>query len=119
MNEQAKSAESSFGQAIEIQLNDDRAAFLHDACGGDQQLRAEVEKLVADHFRAGSSFRTGGEATAAVPPGMERVGSHSGLYRLRERLGADALNDRQDHYSSVMISGRAISSGPFLLPTTL
>ena len=40
MSDQANSAESIFGQAIEIQSDDDRVAF--------------VEQLVADHFRAGS-----------------------------------------------------------------
>ena len=53
-------AESIFGQAIEIQADEDRAAFLDKACGNNQQLRAEVETLVADPH--------GSRESAASPP---------------------------------------------------
>jgi hypothetical protein len=46
-----QNAESIFGQAIEIQADEERATLLKEICGENQQLRAEVEKLVADRFR--------------------------------------------------------------------
>jgi serine/threonine protein kinase len=89
-----QSAESIFGQAIEIQSDEERSAFLKEACGGDEQLRDVVERLVADHFRAGSFLEQpviDGDATAAMPPGMEQVGSCIGPYKLRERLGEGGM----------------------------
>ena len=94
MSDQPRTAESIFGEAIDIQSADDRAAFLEQACGGDPQLRAGVEKLVADHFRAGSFLEEPllhGGATTAMRPGPEREGSHIGPYKLRERLGEGGM----------------------------
>ncbi|MBM4090806.1 MAG: tetratricopeptide repeat protein, partial [Planctomycetes bacterium] len=47
------SIDSILCTAIEISSHDQRAVYLDQACGGDVQLRAEVEKLLQAHFRAG------------------------------------------------------------------
>jgi tetratricopeptide (TPR) repeat protein len=56
--------DSIFCGAIEIASADERAAYIAGACGGDDGLRREVEKLVAAHFQAGSFLEQ-----PAVPPG--------------------------------------------------
>ena len=39
--------------AIEINDSAEREVFLDGACGTDDELREQVSRLVADHFRAG------------------------------------------------------------------
>jgi hypothetical protein len=46
--------ESILAAAIEVSSPDQRATYLEEACGGRADLRAEVEKLLKAHFRAGS-----------------------------------------------------------------
>jgi len=53
MSQNARNADTIFAQAIEIASTQERAAFLENACANDPELQREVEKLVADHFRAG------------------------------------------------------------------
>ena len=43
-----------FCAAVEIASAEGRAAYIGQACGDDDDLRAQVEKLVAAHLRAGS-----------------------------------------------------------------
>src|SRR4051794_15349199 len=67
-----------FDEAVELTAGE-RAAFLDAACGGDADLRAEVERLLQfdsnapadagdEHFLAGLLFRTGDAAASAPPP---------------------------------------------------
>jgi hypothetical protein len=53
MNSQPASEKSIFEAAIERSLPAERAAYLDQACGGDQRLREEVEALLAAHDRLG------------------------------------------------------------------
>src|SRR5580658_3225907 len=46
--------EDIFSQALQIQNQPDRAAFLEKACAGDSQLRERVESLLAAHQEAAS-----------------------------------------------------------------
>jgi hypothetical protein len=46
--------ESIFAAAIAIQPPAARAAFLAEACGGDEQLRSRVEALINSQENAGS-----------------------------------------------------------------
>jgi serine/threonine protein kinase/Tfp pilus assembly protein PilF len=48
-----KKVEAVFEQALEL-ATDKRTAFLQQSCGGDQELRAEVESLLKAHANAGS-----------------------------------------------------------------
>lgn len=54
MADQPKSVESILCTAVEINSPDQRATYLDEACGDDKDLRAEVEKLLRAHSRAGS-----------------------------------------------------------------
>ena len=80
MSRRPADAESIFGEAIGIEAAAGRAAFLDRACANDPQLRKELEKLVADHFRAGSFLEEpavrpqvalGDVATAPYPVGEQ------------------------------------------------
>ena len=79
-----------FLKALEKPTAAERAAFLDGACGGDVELRAAVETLLADH-REDSFLEQ--PAVAAQPtiwiakPDDEAVGQTLGRYKLLERIG--------------------------------
>ena len=54
MANQSQDVDSILCAAIEIGSADQQAAYLDAACGGDAELRAQVENLLTAHFRAGS-----------------------------------------------------------------
>ena len=47
------SLDSIFCGAIEIASSEDRAAFIAQACGSDDELRRRVHRLIDAHFQAG------------------------------------------------------------------
>ena len=53
MNDDARREMAVFTRAIEIPP-EDRAAFLDEACGGDESLRRRVEALLRAHDRLGN-----------------------------------------------------------------
>ena len=53
MNDNAGCEVAVFTEAIKVPLQD-RAAFLDDACGGDEDLRRKVKALLAAHDRLGN-----------------------------------------------------------------
>jgi WD40 repeat protein/serine/threonine protein kinase len=78
----------------------ERAALLDQACGEDRELRAEVERLLAAHERAGDFLEApiqpkpmlGDRSGEAGMPrdadlAIERVGSMVGRYKLLEEIG--------------------------------
>jgi WD40 repeat protein/serine/threonine protein kinase len=87
------SPETVFAQAIEIASDGDRAAFLDRACGGDEALRREVERLVRNHFRAGSFLEgfADGAPTGDESPGGERPGTLIGPYKLLQQIGEGGM----------------------------
>jgi serine/threonine protein kinase/Flp pilus assembly protein TadD len=103
MSRNLQSPDTIFGQAIEIEAAEARAAFLDQACGNDPQLRGELEKLVEDHFRAGKflekpaldlpppSWKRQPRAEDSVAtldePITERPGTVIGPYKLLEQIG--------------------------------
>ncbi len=95
MNAPSPVAETIFGKAIEISQADRRSAYLAEACAGDRQLQAEVEQLVADHFRAGNLNFLQRPAvvveTAPLPPPKEQIGSVIGRYKLLEQIGEGGM----------------------------
>ena len=66
----------------------ERRAFLADACGGDEDLRREVESLLAQAASAAAFFET---PLAGVAPSI--VGRQLGAYRLEERIGAGGMGE--------------------------
>src|SRR4051794_18343824 len=80
-----KKVKEIFGEALE-HSGAAREDFLERACGGDQDLRGEVEGLLAALDEAGTGLS--GAATAALagrPP--ERPGTIVGRYKLLEQIG--------------------------------
>lgn len=59
-----------------------RAAFVREACAGDDALRAEVEALLAADAAAGGDF-----LAPLAPPVRERSGERVGPWRLLRELG--------------------------------
>ncbi len=53
MNDDASSEVNVFSEAIKVPLQK-RAAFLDNACGGDENLRQKVEALLRAHDRVGN-----------------------------------------------------------------
>jgi formylglycine-generating enzyme required for sulfatase activity len=53
MSDQPPSIETILCAAVEISSADQRAVYLDEACGGDAEIRAQVEKLLRAHLRAG------------------------------------------------------------------
>ena len=74
----------------------ERAAFLRDACGTDEDLRREVESLLAQPVSADGVLATGA-AVAVVPSitdtGSMRIGQRIGVYQLRSKLGAGGMGE--------------------------
>src|SRR3954449_8981453 len=86
--------ETIFGKAIEIASPQDRSLFLDQACQGNAELRREVEKLVEDHFRAGSFLESpplSGVHTAIHLQVSERPGTVIGPYKLLQQIGEGGM----------------------------
>lgn len=49
------SVETILFEAIEVESVAERAAFVERACTGDAVMQHEVERLIVNHLRAGSS----------------------------------------------------------------
>jgi WD40 repeat protein/serine/threonine protein kinase/tetratricopeptide (TPR) repeat protein len=99
MSQPQQSEKSIFLQAIEIQSAAERAAYLDQACAGNQQLRAEIDELLQADARSGdlldapSAVVPGNGASPAVaatidmPPAGEAPGTVIGPYKLLEQIG--------------------------------
>src|SRR5579884_1290485 len=90
--------ESIFAQAIEMPSAEDRAAFLDHVCQNDAGLRQELEKLVGDHFRAGSflerpavTLDPNGTAGWEMTESASAVGTMIGPYKLLEEIGEGGM----------------------------
>jgi serine/threonine protein kinase len=72
-----------------------RSDFLIEACGGDEDLRREVESLLAAHDRAGSFIETSPGRLAAdmVNEGMDAPlsGQTIGPYKIIAAIGAGGM----------------------------
>src|SRR5688500_561931 len=82
-----------FNAAAEIADAAERAAYLHDVCGNDLALKAEIEELL-DHDRSADSLldRTApGLASVANEPIAERLGTIIGPYKLLEHIGEGGM----------------------------
>ena len=92
--QKATRAQQLFGEAIELPI-DERPAFISKASDGDDELRQEVESLIAANDEAGAflSAPTGdGQAdvatfTAACMTLIEHPGSRIGCYKLLQLIG--------------------------------
>ena len=94
----------------------DRGAFLSAACGGDAQLRAELDRLLEGHEQAsvfvGSAIAEIGRVAAALPPD----GRHVGAYRIVRELGRGGmgtvyLGERVDTQFDMRVAIKLIKRG--------
>src|SRR5262245_35501455 len=94
MNPVVPNVDTLFGQAIEIEFPEERAAFLDQACASDPELRREVDKLVRDYFRAGRFLEPpplSPAVTAEEQPIREGPGTVIGPYKLMELIGEGGM----------------------------
>jgi serine/threonine-protein kinase len=85
-------AEELFQAALE-RPEESRESFLHEVCGGDPELRGEVERLLARSSQPGSFLEHPplDEATATMSPSL--IGREFGSYRIVSRLGAGGMGE--------------------------
>ncbi len=107
MELQRPDVKSIFSLALEHCAGPDRIAYMHQACGGDADLRAEVERLLDAHERAegflGSSAGMAAAATAlatappdvvpspSVRPLAEGAGGRIGSYKMLREIGQGGM----------------------------
>jgi serine/threonine protein kinase/Tol biopolymer transport system component len=80
---------------------EERSKFLDVACGNDQELRAEVESLIASHEQAGSQFLaaaapdildlTSSTSPSSTNPSPAQLNKVVGHYRILEKLGGGGM----------------------------
>src|SRR5437870_6002874 len=73
MNEPSLPEESIFGQAMEIESVEERAAYLDRACGADSALRSEVEALLRSTGRRGDLLDLPDKKVSGTLSAAERV----------------------------------------------
>ena len=88
------SVETILVDAVEIESDADRAAFVVRACAGDAALQQEVERLIARHLQAGDFLvNPAGQMTQepVTLPVPDTPGQQIGPYKLRELLGEGGM----------------------------
>ena len=84
--------ETIFHNALDIDSETERGAYLDRACADDTDLRARVEKLIRAHVEAGDFLRDTGETSAFPnPPEAEVAGTMIGPYRLLQVIGEGGM----------------------------
>lgn len=89
-----ESTETIFERAIGIAVPDERTEFIQTACRGDVGLREQVDRLVADYFRAGSFLEQ--PMVNLAPDAFDfhnssLVGQQIGPYKIREQIGEGGM----------------------------
>jgi Tol biopolymer transport system component len=72
---------------------DERRAFLIEACGGDQLLRQEIESLLKHDQEAGGFIETSALAVVAEQLDQLNPGSTIGTYSILSRAGSGGMGD--------------------------
>lgn len=82
--------ESIFGQALRLKVPAERAAYLDQACAGNEALRQNVESLLNAFEQAGDFFS---RKSQSAPSDFlaERPGTVIGRYKLLEKIGEGAF----------------------------
>ena len=107
-----------FHQALAL-APDDRTALLERECAGQPELRAELERLLSAHDRAGAFIHKPALVTAGIALADDeesRVGRRLGAYRLvralgRGGMGAVYLAERDDGAYTQQVAIKLVKRG--------
>src|SRR5262249_56918828 len=94
MSEANPRTESLFWSALAISLPEERARYLDQTCGGDQQLRGRIEELLAAYPKVEGFLEPPAPspvATVDEASHLERPGTVIGPYKLREQIGEGGM----------------------------
>jgi serine/threonine protein kinase/tetratricopeptide (TPR) repeat protein len=93
MGTERMNPEEIFNIAIEIVDPAERAAYLDKVCGGDEELRAEVETLLKAHDEAGDFLEVPAVDSNATldNPSIEGPGTKIGQYELLQLIGEGGM----------------------------
>lgn len=110
-------ANDIFLQAFEVTSADLRREYLDKACGGDAELRAQVDSLLAAHSQAGSFLESPTPRVAATvdQPPAERPGTQIGPYKLLQQIGEGGMGTvymaEQSHPVQRKVALKVIKAG--------
>lgn len=103
MGRRTERLERLFEQVIDLPAGGERGLFLHEQCGDDEELKAELLALLRHHDADASSpeflpsitGRTGEDGSVAAKPPMAPTGAPMpqtiGQYRVIEKLGSGGM----------------------------
>ncbi|UCC22721.1 MAG: protein kinase [Planctomycetota bacterium] len=94
MAEERKDIKIIFSEALEITDTAKRAAYIEQACGEDNDLRAEVEALLSAHEGGGNFLKPpvcGADATVEESAVVEGPGTRIGRYEVLELIGEGGM----------------------------
>ncbi|MCH9023627.1 MAG: serine/threonine protein kinase, partial [Planctomycetes bacterium] len=94
MNEKQENIKLIFAETLEKETAAERAAYLDQACGGANELRAKIEGLLEAHEGAGDFLEKPvleGNLTLDDAPVTEKVGTLIGPYKLLEKIGEGGM----------------------------
>ena len=80
------SVKDLFGAALEVE-RDQRSAFLREACGSNESLRAEIESLLSAYENSSELSRSPWPAAAVETTAPQFIGP----YHLLEKLGEGGM----------------------------
>jgi serine/threonine protein kinase len=98
MNKSTPSIEAILARAVEIATSVDRQAYVEQACGGDTEMQRRVERLIANHFQAGSflehpavALDANGNSSEEMTGATYASGTVIGPYKLLEQIGEGGM----------------------------
>jgi serine/threonine protein kinase/tetratricopeptide (TPR) repeat protein len=91
MTEPRVDIDAIFVAAIEIASPQEREAYLRRACGEDSRMRAQLEKLLSAHFRAGAFLESPAPGLPTEMSEAVGAGTSIGPYKLIEQLGEGGM----------------------------
>jgi serine/threonine protein kinase len=92
MDQATPGIKTLFGQALDIESDADRAAFVEAACAGNAALRSEIESLLAALHKAGSYLEApAAPQTIDISAVQEAVGTVIGPFKIVEHLGEGGM----------------------------